>query len=202
MTATLRGGYTLADLDRMAHAAVRSAGSMAYDARDRYDEARSTIAEALYSIDEPPDERDLVRVGREAIWGMTAETKHHHGWFQRTAGWGDSPAFQRFWRPVGGSSVEERVVERLALAQIMPTLSRRQRDVVAALAAFDDHGAAKVAFGGQSFSTHLARARRAFLAAWHEGEAPSKPWGSDRRCGGRTGTAIVRRRRREATKAA
>ena len=33
----------------------------------------------------------------------------------------------------------------------------------------------------QTFATQIGQARKAFRELWHEGEAPSRPWGADRR---------------------
>jgi hypothetical protein len=204
MTVLLRGGYTLADLARMARTAVVHAGPMATDGRERWDEARSAIAEFLYSSDHAPAERDLVRVGRDAIWATMTAVRHHHGYYrdEKARSWleaGSGPRFRQFWRPVTQptGSHEDRVVERLALSQIVPTLTPRQREVVSALAAFDDHAPAMSALGMSAalFSVTLSQARRRFLGHWHEGEVPSGPWGRDRRGGRRNGTAIVRKRR-------
>jgi hypothetical protein len=188
----LRHGYTLADLHNLARRAVAAAGPMASDAADRYAEARSVIAVALYEADRQPSEHDLVRAGRDAIWALMTAVRHHHGYYQDTVNGGFGPAgsgprFQMYWQTIVGpeSSHEDRVVERLALTQILPTLTPRQRQVVAALAEFDDHDPARSALGMNPslYSVTLSDARRRFLGLWHQGEAPSRPWGTDRRAG-------------------
>lgn len=186
----LRFGYTLADLHNLARRAVSAAGPMASDAADRYAEARSAMAVTLYEADRQPADHDLVRAGRDAIWALMTAVRHHHGYYQDTVNGGfgptgSSPRFQMYWRTAAGHeySHEERIVNRLALAQILPTLTPRQRQVITALAEFDDHEPARSALGMNPslYSVTLSGARRRFLGMWHQGEAPSRPWGLDRR---------------------
>jgi hypothetical protein len=211
----LRHGYTLADLHGIARLAVHAAGRMAGDWYDRYDVAWSAIAEALYSAEHWPPGHDLVHAGKLAVWATVDDDRRHHGYYRRKsiggqAGPGSSPAFATWWdvfaRPV--TSPEHRVVERLALAQIWPTLTPGQRRALSALATFGDYQAAAAALGlsRTAFVSAVSAGRRRFLAAWHEGEVPSRPWGCDRRAGrtagtaraGGTAVASMRRRRRSA----
>ena len=62
-------------------------------------------------------------------------------------------------------SPEERVTDRVALAQIWPQLRPVHREVLAALAAHDDYGKAAAALGKsrKTFTTQVSQARRAFL---------------------------------------
>lgn len=202
----LRWGYTLDDLQRVARSAAATTRAMAGDYDDRYAEAFSGAAEALYAAEHWVPEHRLFRGAQDALFEMSRKDRSYQGCaYRHGEGWGEAgsgPNFVRYWMDVTATtpSPEGRIVAHMALAQILPALTARQREVIGALAAFDDHRAARQALGGLScFGTHLANARRRFLALWHEGEVPSKPWGTDRRGSRRrTGTAIVRKRRQAA----
>jgi hypothetical protein len=211
----LRHGYTLTDLHGLARLAVHTAGTAASDWHDRYDTAWSAIAEHLYAAEHWLPRHDFVRVGQLAIYATVDDDRHHHGYYKRKtigaeAGAGSSPAFAAYWEPftAPAPSPENRVVERLSLTQILPTLTPAQREAILALAACDDYAVAARAIGatGATFKSNVSRGRQRFLAWWHEGEVPSKPWGCDRRAGKTAGTrreggagaavAAVRRRAR------
>ncbi len=211
----LRHGYTLAGLARLARLAVHTAGTMASDWHDRYETAWSAIAEHLYAAEHWPPRHDLVRVGQLAIYAAVDDGRHHHGYYKRKtigteAGAGSSPAFAAYWRPFAAPvpSPESRIVERISLAQILPMLAPAQREAIVALAACGSYADAARAIGatGVTFKSNLSRGRQRFLAWWHEGEAPSKPWGCDRRAGktadtrraggSRAALAAIRRRGR------
>lgn len=211
----LAHGYTLADLHGLARLAVHAAGRMAGDWHDRYDTAWSAAAVALYEAEHWPPAHDLVHAGRLAIWATVDDERHHAGYYKRKtigalAGAGSSPAFQTYWLEFArtGQSPERRAVESLALAQIWPMLTPGQQRSLAALATFDDYQAAGAALGMSAvgFKSAISAARRRFLAAWHEGETPSRVWGYDRRAGTAAGTRraggtamdAVRRRRKAA----
>lgn len=184
----LRWGFTLADLQRVARGAARSAKGVAAGFDDLYAEAFGAAAVVLYSAEERPSEHDLFRGAQVALDALAHKNKSYRGIATQPDGaWGgggSAPRFAAYWydgaRPA--PSPEERVVERIALAQIFPTLPDHQREAIAALAVFDGHRAAKDALGNPSwYGRYLSRGRRHFLALWHEGEAPSAVWGVDRR---------------------
>lgn len=183
----LRHDYTLADMDRLTRVAVSSVGRLASDARDRYDTAWCAIVEHLYSVEDPPVPRDLIWVGRTAIYDEIRDYRHHHGFFKSDwqCGPGSSPAFWRYWWPVTWAvpSRENVIVEQLALHQILAVMSPRRREAIFALATFDTYERAATALGisYRAFIIRLNHARADFRALWHEGEAPSRMWGSDQR---------------------
>lgn len=187
-----RHGYTLGDLHDAARLAVHTVGIMGSDWHERYDTAYSAIAEHLYTATDAPSRRDLVRTGQLAIYAVVQDYRRHHGFYKAktigaAAGPGSSPAYARYW--VGFThatrSCEERVVERMALGQILATLTSRQVEALTALGALDDYRAAAAALGigSTTFRSLIGRARKQFRALWHEGEQPSRPWGTDRRVG-------------------
>jgi hypothetical protein len=93
------------------------------------------------------------------------------------------PGFARYWFTFGRNTTgpEERIVERIALAQIWDALPEQHRQLIAALAIHDDYGKAAASLGKVrgTYVSQLANARRAFRELWHEGETPV--WGIDRR---------------------
>jgi hypothetical protein len=95
------------------------------------------------------------------------------------------PSFGLYWDSVARhtASHEDAVIERTALWQIWEQLSACEREALLALAIHDEYATAANALGLQyyTYCARVRRARKRFLELWHEGEAPSRPWGRDRR---------------------
>jgi hypothetical protein len=184
----LRHGYTLDSLTRMAHFAAchRKPWHQGIELPVRFEVAWAAIAEHLYAAQEPPTSADLVRAAWEAIRAHADSRRQFLG---RAHDGPDGPGrnFERYWRAVAGPAdgPEERLVERLALAQIWPHLTKANQDALTALAAHDDYQRAATALGipYKTFVSRISEGRRQFLALWHDGEAPSRPWVRDRRAG-------------------
>jgi len=188
----IRHGYTLADVDRLARYAVRTDYLPSEpDWPDRVAEARCVIVERLLTTVTPPAQSaDLVRIGRRASLEYVRRHMSHRGWrSDRAGGSGASAAFQRYWTSADPAPMEERIVDRLAVQQILPMLSPSQRETLAALAAVDDQARAAQTMGldYSQYRGLLNRSRRLFRAWWHEHERPSGVWRDDRRNGARTG---------------
>lgn len=173
-------GWTLAQIDATARYAVGMAGPRAGDVNDRYEAAWSAIAEALLVAGDPPGLWDLRWAGVKAIQRMDREERRQHGLNQE---YEDAERFWRYWFPGVTQSPEDGIVDRLACERIWDELRPVHQSVLLALAAHDDRESAAQACGKQpaTFNSHLSGARRAFLALWHEGEAPSRFWGKDDR---------------------
>lgn len=185
----LRWGFTLSDAHQIARLAVHTVGPLGMDWHDRYDIAYSAIAETLYASEQAPRRQELIRAGQQAIYATISEYRHHHGFYKHKtigadAGPGSSPAFTKFWGDVS-VPFDEALVDRITVHQIMATLTERQRSAFAALAALEDYreSARHLGIAATTFRALLGRARREFFALWHEGETPSRPWGTDRRVG-------------------
>jgi hypothetical protein len=185
----LRHGYTLSEINRLAKVAVwRDVWHQSLSLTDRQEIAWSAIAEHLYASDTKPSTGELVKAAWNALRAETEAQWHTHG-VSRTAGVYDGDqamqGFNRYWFTFGRSTrgPEEPIIERMALAQIWEALPEKHRVLIAALAATDDYGQAAAALGRprQSYVSMLARARTAFRELWHEGETPSRHWGTDRR---------------------
>lgn len=176
----VKHGYTVRDLDRLARFAVRIANLHSLPAHDRYDEALSAIGLHLAAADQPPTERELKAAGARAINDLhDREDKHHGANRRRHLGRGDVPRFQAYWALTKSTpSFEDRVVDRVALAQIWPALSPMQKATLTAYAEHEDHTAAMEAAGASpsTYKTHIKRGRDKVFALWHEGEAPSRMW--------------------------
>lgn len=186
----LKYGFTWGQLDRIAALSTNTGRAMAMHYQDRRDEAWSAIVEHLYAADEPPTHHQLVEVGRNAIYTLIRSEYREMGFYREHTdglahGAGSSPKHQQYWRHVtrNAGSPEGPIVDRIALAQILPALTPQQREAIQALAVADRYEAAAELVGmtqGNSKS-HVARGRQRFKILWHEGETPSKPWGTDRR---------------------
>lgn len=204
----VRYGYTLTAVHHLTKLAVNTAkGWFAMDYTDLMEAAWFGIVEHLHTAEHWPPRHDLVRAGQLAVNALVRDELHTHGYYRRDghAGAGSMPAFSKFWANPAVQAPEARVVERLTVAQIWPMLTGRQREAVTALAVHGDYLAAAEALGvkPQTFRSLLGRARKDFFALWHEGETPSKVWGTDRRVYRRetTDPAELERRARDAERA-
>jgi DNA-directed RNA polymerase specialized sigma24 family protein len=204
----VRHGYTLDHLHVLAKMAVNRAWSRAADYVERLEAAWFGVAEHLSAAASRPQSWDLIHAGRVAVDQMIDADLRQHGTRLRDPYEGPESArnYWRYWwdQAVPAPSCENRVVERQALRQIWPLLSARHREALAALAAYQDYQLAAASMGitTGTFQVHISRARRAFLAYWHEGEKPSRTWGTDRRRGNnRDPGERPARKRRPATRA-
>jgi hypothetical protein len=186
--AELRFGFTLDRLERLSHfAARRKLWHHGLELAERKEVAWAAMSEHLYACDEPPTVGELINAAWEAIAKHIGSHRQFLGHNTDDPDGGIRPAFDRYWRHVAGpaSGPEERIIERIALAQIWPHLRPVHREALAALAAHGDYAQAAEAMGESyvTFKSQVSRARREFLALWHEGETPSRPWVRDRRAG-------------------
>jgi DNA-binding CsgD family transcriptional regulator len=199
-------GFTLGRLHALARIAAGTAWSQAADYDSRLEDAWYGVAAHLAAAARPPAPRDLVDAGRREVDSTVSAGARQHGQAhpeRRAPGdrYGDglAPRFRTFWwdQSLPVPSCESRVVERLALAQIWPRLSQRHREALAALAASEDYDLAAAAMGVTrgTFNVHVSRARKEFLALWHEHEQPSRAWGTDRRRGNSGSRAALPRHR-------
>lgn len=206
--AEVRHGYTLDHLHVLAKIAVDRAWSRAAGYAERLEAAWYGIVEHLSAAGSPPQSWDLIDAGRSAVDQVIRADLRQNGIRLRDPYEGRESArnYWRYWwhQAAPAPSCENRVVERHALGQIWPLLSERHRQALTALAACEDYRLAAASMGITvgTFQVHVSKARKAFLAYWHEGEQPSGVWGTDRRRGnnqapGERGTAP----RRPATRA-
>ncbi len=189
-------GYTLADVYDLAARAVRTdywRPSIAWT--ERVEAAWSAISSALLEAEEPPRRAALIIIARDASNDVIASDMRHHGIDTRSATFGESRAnFERYWRTLARTPLEDRVVDGLAIFQIWVRLKPDLQDALVALASHGDYSAAADAMGlgYYAFCARVSRARKQFLRLWHDGEAPSRVWGNDKRQGRDTGKTAVR----------
>lgn len=207
----IRWGWTLDRLDVLARAVVSNnrAWWPAGDRDDLYAAAWHGIVEHLYTATEEPRRTDLMEAGRNALAADVKAAMRHRGARRDTSNNGTRYAMYWQWAGRAVPSPENRIVERLALWQILPALTPGQLAAVHALAAAGDYEEAARLFGTSpaGLKSQLMKGRRRFRALWHEGETPSAHWGVDRRAGTVAGTvghgtAIARIRRRARQEAA
>jgi len=205
VTVEIRYGFTFADLERIARRAARtSRAAWVGDLTARYEEAYGAVAEYLYSTDEPPTEHEILHAALRELADWGASNRSFRGLRpDRPVG---APHFWAYWEDLARNtpSPERRIIETTAVAQIMPMLSPGQREAIIALATHGDRPTAAAALGLSlaSFSGRITAARARFRAWWHEGEAPSRPWGRDRGIDSSGGVMrTVRRRKYHAARA-
>lgn len=179
---TIRYGYNLADINRLARIAVTRARTRSGSWADRVALAWSGIAEALCVADAAPAPEDLIRAGWNAVLSNTLQEMRTHG--VPTDSTMTGGRFEAFWGFINyAPSPESRVVDRMTLWQIWPSLTRRQQQALTTLAACEDQDLAAQAMGTtpSNFRVLLSQARTQFFACWHDGETPSGLWRLDRR---------------------
>lgn len=204
-TAELHHGYTLDHLHFIARRAVSASMARAMDYTDRLESAWSGVIEHLYSSEERPSSLALIQAGEKAIVRMISSEHRHHGYASRDSYAGPETAlnYQRYWWTTPTASPEGRVVDYVSLWQIWACLSDKHRQVLATLAALGDYenAADRLGITVGTFNVHVSKARKAFLTLWHEGEKPSRMWGTDRRVGRRAAAAPAKAKRRAPTRA-
>lgn len=184
----LRHGYTMADLDVLTRRAALGSRWRFIDFDERADVARFAIVEHLLTAAEPPGFWELVNAGERAI-RLHVEAVEHWGGFYLTRSGVESGTpmvrFLSYWRSTAQPtrSPENTVVDVLALRQIWPKLTKRQRAALVALATHDDYekAAAELGCSYHALVSHLFNARKVFLRWWHQHEQPSRPWSKDMR---------------------
>lgn len=180
----LRFGFTFQHVEALARRAVRDhSQSRGRDWEDRYEAAWGAAVERLYSADEPVSALDLLQAATRGLRRMAQAYLRDRGyaWSRSGGGISATPSFWGYWSSPESASPEETVVDLEALEQVMARLSPSQAAALRALAEHGSHQAAAEALGvsPSALDNRLGRARSAFLALWHEHEAPSRKWRGD-----------------------
>jgi hypothetical protein len=196
-------GYTVARVRTLCLGVVKRQpwyyGAEVASHQERVEVAWHAIIEHLYASDWPPSPVELMQAASRAInhdmqkaQQFFGRNTHDRSVTTVTRG------FERYWRSAARitPSPENKITERVALAQIWPKLSPLHQTVLAALATHGEPGQAAASLGisRKLFYARLSDARKAFLQHWHEGESPSRV------CNGKTSAA--RRRARRARRSA
>lgn len=181
MTTEIAHGYTLADLNRLAAKACAADRSLAGDMTTRYDTAWSAIALALVEAERWPRPESLVRAGWQAIYAEIRAMQHTYGYSEHTRDLG--PRACAYWTRRPTDHAEDRVIEPLAVRQILPTLTPGQRAAVHALAVHDDYQAAADSLGlaYRTFCARIRAARAQFHARWYAPDTTPPRCGMDKR---------------------
>jgi hypothetical protein len=184
----VRFGYTLNDLDRLARTVVvaNSQWWPAGDRKDQADTAWSGIVEYLYTTEDEPAERDLLDAGTRALVEDTKGYRKHHG--LRNGGLiADGPRFATYWYEPPAEPWEERVIERIAVNQILAQVKPHEVDALLALAAHGDYAAAAEGLGLNytTLTVRLSNARKTFRRHWFTPDTAPPIKGTDRRVGSR-----------------
>jgi hypothetical protein len=187
----LRHGYTLAQVKSITLGLAKrqtwhkSTTVVSFD--QRLEVAWHAVIEHLYASDQPPTPGEMMRAADRAVNRdvQLAHQFHGHKTHDRYAKT-TTKGFELYWWHTASTapSPENKVTERVALAQIWPRLRPEYQQVLAALAAHGDHGlaAASLVISRRLFTARLSEARQAFLRRWHEGESPSRVWTTGKSC--------------------
>ncbi|HEV2931178.1 MAG TPA: hypothetical protein VGW74_21055 [Propionibacteriaceae bacterium] len=193
--ALLRHGYSLADAHQLARLAVHTDRSHSNrDYVERLDVAFGGIVEHLYAAEMPPHRSELVERGRSALRDDKQGEMRFRGVSHHTMA--PMPHFWRYWWFLTGPvpSPEGRIVDRLSLWQVWPTLRPDEQEALLALAVHEDYQRAADALGLRynTFAKRVRSGRLRFLRELLGGETP-RTWGHDRRAGRRGERAASQR---------
>jgi hypothetical protein len=174
--AELAHGYTMGDVDRITRHCVNARPMPTLDMEERWASAYHGVVEALYAwaYREPPTYKDLLDAGIAAMRVELRSERRHRGSNQRHPEDGTAPMFVRYWTPLPDRDFVDRLIEPLALAQILGALSPDLYQAVAAVAAYGSHKEAAFALGisGAALTRRLGAARREFIDLWMEPDSP------------------------------
>lgn len=180
-------GFTLTEMDATAAKAAHTSPWRQVAFRQRVDIAQFAILELLYTADDRPGFWALVKAGQRAIHTYAVKELHHRGLVARTGAPGGVPItrYWTYWQALAAAteSHEDRIVEAVAVHQILSTLRPPYLRVIRALAEHDDYTLAAQSLGKarHGFITTLCIARRLCRELWHQHETPSQIWGHDHR---------------------
>lgn len=166
------GRIAVGQIDNASRAAALHCWSQVLAMDERYEIAWGAIAEAAASNDQRLRYSDMIQIGKEAIDDEARDWGRHHGRSNQRS-------FQAFWLDryeldAANNQFEGRLVDHLALGQVLAVLPSRMSTALIALAiAGDLAGAARLL--GQHYDTvtrNVRDARRAIYTMWFEGQTP------------------------------
>ena len=166
------GRIAVGQIDNASKAAALHCWSQVLPMDERYEVAWGAIAEAAATNDQRMRYTEMIQIGKDAIDDEARHWGRHNGRSNRRS-------FQAFWLDrwelnAANTQFENRLVDDLALAQVMAVLPARMSTALIALAIGGDlAGAARLL--GQHYDTvtrNVRDARRAVYAMWFEGQTP------------------------------
>jgi hypothetical protein len=178
-------GYTMDALHKMTLGAINEARWTLKPFDERYEIARFAIIEKLYEGGEPLQWYELVKTGKRAILRYLDDDFCEHGQDLKSIVLSDvsRPRFHVYWwdHSAPTPSPENHLVDILAVCQIWPKLTPRNKRILRMLAVYGNYDAAARALGMKrtTYMNKLYEARKQFLRYWHENETPSRTWGRD-----------------------
>lgn len=183
----LRHGYTYDEIEALARRVAKmNAAAGIHDPDDRYEIAFSAIVDRLYTAQTRPGAGHLFNEARTALYTAFLTQQRQRGIpFDAPGKSNQALRFRQYWNDWATRSTtaspERRVVEPMAVEQILPLLAPAERAALLALAEHESYVAAAAALGlsRKTFSCYVSKARRRFRVWWHEGETPSGQWRHD-----------------------
>lgn len=174
-------GYTLDQIHGLARSSAGNNFTWAADYIDLYAAAHGAMIDLLLAAEAAPEVYDLARAGKAAIWNLVKDHRQTYGYRDRewTNGIGSAPHFNAFWSDwlTVAPSHENRVVERIALHQILTRIKPIHQAALVALAVCDgdrDAAASALHLNLGAFNARLQGARKEVIALWHQGETPCR----------------------------
>lgn len=183
--ATLIYGYTMADLDRAARAAVKRtefwpyAKAISYD--DRKEAAWHAIVVDLYTRTDPPQTfHEVISPGAAAIRQECYEYRKNNGRRSDTLD-GMAPNFKMYWLPPQrqkhwtDDGFSDRLCETMALKDALSVLTADQYEALATLAVFDNQfkpAAEALGIHYQAFQWRVYSGRAKIREVWFGDEQP------------------------------
>lgn len=179
----LRHGYTVIGVNHLAAQVVHHLRWVRYFDHDEcLSAAHYAIIEYLYTCQDAPDEAVLIGVGMRAASRLRATELTQHGLRNRTGTTG--PRFEVYWQfaTAPARPADEDATERMTFWQIWHALDPGHRGIFTARAgsASPTEAAQRLGVSRPVYHDQIRRARRQFLALWHQGETPSQVWRLDR----------------------
>lgn len=172
----VRHGYTLVDLEQLTRGALVSDRTMALGYDERREVAYSAIAEYLCAAVSAPSRSELIQAGWKAIARTVKDGYRSRGYPDGAFG-ADGPTMPRFgiyWGTRIVHSHEPRIVENVAVGQVLAELTPALNDAITALAIAEDYtkAAALLGISNSAFKVRISVARKQLLALWHDWETP------------------------------
>lgn len=175
-TATLVHDFTMAEVQRIARYCANYGDGRNLDASDRYDCAWFGVVEHLYAAVERPTGNELIVAGRKAVRQLYNDHLRHHGIDKNTLN--PAPNFAKFWFPPSPpeDGFSEKMIERLALPQVLSKLTPIEYQAITTLAIHGSREGAAAALGIPmgTFNDRIIRARDRIARLWMAPETVPK----------------------------
>jgi hypothetical protein len=169
-------GYTMTNIGQLARIAARRHTNV--NSRARYDIAFSEITLALCEAEQAPTGSELIKIGWRGVAKEVYQAGHLWGYDrQKRREYEVAPGYLKYWTRRADYHPEDRVLESMALRQVMALLTETQRATLTVLAALEDGRLAARALGVpySRFTLKLDEARRTFRAYWFAPETAPPP---------------------------